>query len=72
MTMKEQAILTELHSLPENLRLEVLHYILFLKSKCAGASNQFSGKKRVFGIAKGKYEMSDDFDEPLDELKAYM
>jgi hypothetical protein len=28
--------------------------------------------KRVFGIAKGMFEMKDNFDEPLDEFKDYM
>jgi len=29
-------------------------------------------KKRQAGIINGKFEMSDDFDEPLDDLKEYM
>ena len=28
--------------------------------------------KRIFGIAKGMFEMKDNFDEPLDEFKDYM
>lgn len=28
--------------------------------------------KRPFGIAKGTIKLSDDFDEPLDDLKEYM
>ncbi|MBO4349391.1 MAG: DUF2281 domain-containing protein [Proteobacteria bacterium] len=28
--------------------------------------------KRQPGIAKGKYWMSDDFDEPLEEMQEYM
>jgi len=28
--------------------------------------------KRQAGIINGKFEMSDDFDEPLDDLKEYM
>ena len=26
----------------------------------------------IFGSAKGKYQMSDDFDEPLEDFKEYM
>ncbi len=29
-------------------------------------------KKRVFGSAKGTFQMSDDFDEPLEDFKEYM
>ncbi len=29
-------------------------------------------KTPKFGSAKGKYKMSDDFDEPLDDFKDYM
>jgi len=70
--MTEQAILSEIHSLPENLRHEVLRYIFFLKTKYVNVSDQTVEKKRVFGRAKGRYEMSDDFDEPIDEFKDYM
>ncbi len=28
--------------------------------------------KRPFGISKGAFTLSDDFDEPLDDLKDYM
>ncbi len=29
-------------------------------------------RKRVIGSLKGKIEIPDDFDEPLDDLKGYM
>ncbi|MCU0339675.1 MAG: DUF2281 domain-containing protein [Spirosomaceae bacterium] len=29
-------------------------------------------RKRPFGIAKGTIQLSDDFNEPLDDLKEYM
>ncbi|MES2795294.1 MAG: DUF2281 domain-containing protein [Bacteroidota bacterium] len=29
-------------------------------------------KKRQLGIMKGEFSISDDFDEPLDDLKEYM
>ena len=29
-------------------------------------------KERLFGCAKGKYHMADDFDAPLDDFKDYM
>ena len=29
-------------------------------------------KERVFGCAKGKYRMAEDFDAPLEDFKDYM
>lgn len=36
------------------------------------AEKQYAPTKRPFGLAKGKFTVSDDFDEPLDDLKGYM
>lgn len=33
---------------------------------------QYAPTKRPFGLAKGKFTLSDDFDEPLEDLKDYM
>jgi Protein of unknown function (DUF2281) len=35
-------------------------------------SNKTPFKKRPFGTLKGTIKLSDDFNEPLDELKDYM
>lgn len=35
-------------------------------------SNKFPLKKRPFGTLKGTIKLSEDFNEPLDELKDYM
>ena len=70
--MTEKAILSEIHLLPENLKLEVLHFISFLKSKNVAQKVEKNGGNRVFGRTKGKYKMSSDFDEPLDDFKDYM
>lgn len=29
-------------------------------------------RERIFGNAKGKYQLSNDFDEPLEDFKDYM
>ncbi|WP_435355882.1 type II toxin-antitoxin system VapB family antitoxin [Emticicia sp. SJ17W-69] len=70
------AILFEKFSkLPDYLKVEVLDFVEFLEYKKASEiqKKQSDEKKGpVFGYAKGKYVMSADFDEPLDEFKDYM
>jgi len=71
-----------LQELPESLQTEVLHYIEFLKSNYAQnnvvqndtkSSEQQPIKHRDgFGVLKGKIWMSEDFDEPLEEMQEYM
>jgi len=70
--MTEKAILSEIHLLPENLKLEVLHFISFLKSEHGAQEVEKPGGNRVFGRTKRKYKMSPDFDAPLDDFKDYM
>ncbi len=71
--MTEQLIFSQLYQLPENLKVEVLHYIEFLLKK---HNNQVSKanthKARIFGSAKGKYQLAPDFDAPLNDFKDYM
>jgi hypothetical protein len=69
--MTEKLIISQLYQLPENLKVEVLHYIEFLK-------NQYNEKdtnkvhKRKFGSAKGKYTLAPNFNAPLEDFKDYM
>jgi hypothetical protein len=70
--MTDKSILVEIHQLPENLKLEVMHFIAFLKQKYAGKSAEAKPLKRVFGRSKGNYVLSDDFDAPLEDFKEYM
>jgi len=72
-TMIQPVILEKLAELPESLQTEVLHYIEFLIEKQAKNSTQEKPTKRGgLGMWKGKIWMSDDFDEPLEDLKDYM
>jgi hypothetical protein len=48
-------------------KVELENFIDFLLSK-----QQAKGKKPKFGCAKGRFKMSDDFDEPLEDLMEYM
>ncbi|MEG4115442.1 MULTISPECIES: type II toxin-antitoxin system VapB family antitoxin [unclassified Microcoleus] len=61
--------LEKLAELPESLQTEVLHYIEFLIEKQAKNSTQETPTKRGgLGIWKDKIRISDDFDEPIEDL----
>lgn len=76
--MTEQTIYNQLLHMPEQLKLEVLHYIQFLTTNYKNnktfelRQSATSGKRPVFGSAKGKYVLSPDFDEPLEDFNEYM
>ncbi len=70
--MTEKLILQEIYALPENLKMEVLHYVMFLKQENAGKKVDKPFNKRIFGISKGKYKLSSDFDAPLEDFKEYI
>ncbi|QPH41318.1 type II toxin-antitoxin system VapB family antitoxin [Pedobacter endophyticus] len=60
----------EINSLPMNLRQEVADFVEFLKTKNKTAETKL--KSREFGFAKGKINLSDDFDEPLEMFADYI
>ncbi|MGL4620734.1 MAG: type II toxin-antitoxin system VapB family antitoxin [Chroococcidiopsis sp.] len=67
--MIQPVILEKLAELPESLQTEVLHYIEFLIEKQHKNSIQEQPRKRGgLGIWKDKIWMSDNFDEPINEL----
>lgn len=70
--MTEKLILSEIYQLPENLKLEVLHFIVFLRTEYKQKEVTKIKEKRVFGRSKGRYKMALDFDAPLDDFKEYM
>ena len=67
--MTNTALNIEINSLPKALREEVADFVAFLKTK--NKSNK-QIKQREFGFAKGKIQLSKDFDEPLDIFKDYI
>lgn len=69
--MNEGLILAQLHKLPENLKVEVLHYISFLRSQQREELTKKVHKRR-FGSAKGKYRLAPDFNAPLADFNEYM
>ena len=52
--------------------LEDLQALNVIKIKRKETANQGEKKTPKFGYAKGTFEMSPDFDEPLEDFKDYM
>lgn len=50
-------------------QIEVLDFIDFLLSK---RQKKVLQKQPVFGCAKGRFRMADDFNAPLEDFKEYM
>lgn len=72
-----------LSTMPESLKVEILHYAGYLLSRQLQSNSESTNqtvipqaaipqKKRQAGLLKGKIWMADDFDEPLEEMKDYM
>jgi Protein of unknown function (DUF2281) len=72
--MMSPDLLNTLKKLPEPLQQEVLHYAEFLADKYSRGQpeNSLPTQRRQAGTMKGTIVMSDDFDEPLEDLKDYM
>jgi adenylosuccinate lyase len=85
--MIQLAILEKLEVLPESMQAEVLHYIEFLLEKhqknkvnsldkiredLKSLSAEEAEKRYGYGSMAGQIIMSEDFDEPLEELAEYM
>ena len=60
----------EAQGLPESIVKEALDYLLFLKSRNNAA--EYDLPRRKAGLYKGTINVSDDFDEPLEDLAEYM
>jgi hypothetical protein len=59
---------TQISSLPDSLKKEVMDFVEFLKSK---HKSKTTIKERKFGCAKGLLKIHSDFDEPLEDFKEY-
>lgn len=85
--MVQPTILEKLEELPESMQAEVLHYIEFLLEKhqknrinsldqmredLKSLSAEEAEKRYGYGSMAGQIIMSDDFDEPLEDLAEYM
>lgn len=71
--MLSPTLIASLEKLPDKLQQEVLHYAEFLAANYA-RSNPYTSqqKRRQAGTMQGMFEMSDDFDAPLEDLQEYM
>ncbi len=70
--MTNIALFNEISELPDNLKEEVADFVGFLELKLKKDKEPTKPKKREFGIGKGAFVMSSDFDEPLEDFKDYM
>lgn len=66
------ALLSKLAHLPKNFQVEVADFIDFLIFKAKKEKKSSKETKSKFGIAKGMFVMSPDFDAPLEDFKDYM
>ncbi|WP_309741964.1 DUF2281 domain-containing protein [Chamaesiphon sp. OTE_20_metabat_361] len=67
--MLSPTLIASLEKLPEKLQQEVLHYAEFLAANYAQSNPPTpTPKRRQAGTMQGMFEMSDDFDAPLDVL----
>lgn len=67
--MSDTQLFTKIRELPEDLKSQVADFVEFLALKSRPANIKV---ERKFGYAKDFFEMSEDFDEPLDDFKDYM
>ena len=65
--MNDVQLFSEFSSLPEHLKVEVGHFIAFLKTKIKPAVSD----TRTLGLAKGKIVIRDNFDDPVPGFELY-
>jgi hypothetical protein len=72
--MLSPKLLETLEKLPPDLQTEILHYAEFLAAKYVQTAHTEASPKqyRQAGRMKGMFSLSDDFDEPLEDLKHYI
>lgn len=73
--MSLDILVKEAQGLPEELIMNAVTYLRFLKFTMENAKPQTlpeKKKKRKAGLLKGLIKISDDFDEPLDDFEEYM
>jgi Protein of unknown function (DUF2281) len=68
----DKAILKKIHALPEKAKEQILVYIEYLNTLYQSGEESKDSKFRKFGSSQGKYTLSSDFDEPLEDFKPYM
>jgi hypothetical protein len=73
MMIIDNLIIEEINQLPNHLKLDVWQYIKSLKKHNEAEIKEVTAKtsKRVFGSANNKYQLADNFDDPLDDFADY-
>ena len=64
--MTEQLILRELHSLPEALKVEVLHFVQFLKWKHGQQFEEEPHENQQAGSSEKEISVEDDWNAPME------
>ena len=67
--MTDVQLYKRLQNLKPSLKAEVYDFVDFLLTK---QEKESKTKKPQFGCAKGRFQLSPDFDAPLEDLKEYM
>jgi len=71
--MIEQQIYSKLFLLQSlQLKQELAFFLDYLLAKQFGEKEQSTKKVPVFGCAKGKFKLSEDFNAPIDHFDSYM
>ena len=70
--MVSPQLIATLDKLPPNLQAEILNYAEYLANKQLPPPETPPKKYRQAGTMRGMFTMSDDFDDPLEDLKDYM
>lgn len=71
-SMENISIYTKFNVLPDNLKGQVMNLIDSLLERVPKNIKTGKPKTPKFGSCKGMFEMSPDFDEPLEDFKDYM
>lgn len=69
--MAQNQLLEKVRKIPPAYQQEVEDFIDFILTK-KRVSNEEKEMPRKIGVLKGKLQMADDFDAPLDDFKDYM
>lgn len=71
--MAQSQLLEKIKKIPPAYQQEVEDFIDFiLRKRRVSGDNQKKDMRREIGLLKGKLQMAEDFDAPLEDFKDYM
>lgn len=65
--MDDLSLYSQINSLSSEMKKKVMDFVAHLKEE----KSTTLSTTRPFGVLKGKIQISDDFDEPLEDFKEY-